>query len=511
MNLELYLMIITALLWLSSIFWDDEAGGSGEERLGRYMSWLFQKLFVQPLKIGWRQSKIFWQRSVLRIRPKELVRLASELGLKVERFRFSSVELAGIRGSLAAELSCWIGRSVTARIENPNIPTALWVTQRRILEGLRLQTGDTIFDSDVAVGGDDCTALALLDQHTRSQLKELVALGGEVGDSGVKISKAGLGKGALELIREGSEALDLAVEITLLLSIEGPQVPGRLAKNAEMDPLPGVRRQNLLALGRHFPLHPVSVRQHRACLQDAAAEVRFCAAEFLISLPGAEPETAGEAAQVLAALARNAELPEDLRASAIWQLGEHPENADSVRAIAEPLIEEVLTERKDYRLVTFAVRCLAALELRNLIPRLEELTKAAEYPVAIAIAEAFGALGGPRAQPVLLQLLERNVPQISLKAAKALGEVGDSQAVAPLLELSHSAGKQPLGQTALEAARRIQGRLVGAEAGQLSLAASAKLEGALSAYEVAAGPGDLSLAEAAPPAPAAPRRVAEGS
>lgn len=468
--------------------------------------WLFR-----PLRLGWQNLKLFWQRSILRIRPAALVQLASELDLKLERYRFSSIELGGQRGSLAAGLHCSIGRSVTARIENPGIPTALKVAQRNPLGTTRVPTGDEVFDRKIAVLGDDVTALALLDHHTRTQMRELVALGGEVGDSVVEISTIGLGKGALELVQEGSNALDLAVEFSRLLTIEGPEVPGRLARNAQNDPEPAVRLQNLQALGRHFPFHPESSHQHRASLRDYSAEVRFRAAEFLFSLPGVDPETAKKAASVLISLARTTKLPEDFRARSIRRLGGHNGDADSIRAIAEPLIEEVLTERQGTMLVAAAIGSLAALGLRNLIPHLEELAPTAEYPVAIAIAKALGILGGPQAQPLLLHLLGRSAPEILQEAAKALGEVGDHQAVEPLLELSRFSGKEPVSQTALEAARRIQGRLVGAEAGQLSLAAPAELEGALSAYDVAAGPGDLSMAEAAPPAPAVPRRVAEGS
>lgn len=519
MSLQLFLILAFALLWLSSIFWEDETGATGEEHFDRYLIWLFQKLFVLPVQIGWKYTKLIWQRSVLRIRPKALVKLASQLGLSVQRFRFSSVELAGIRGSLAAELCCWIGRSVTARIANRGIPTSLRMAHRTPLRSSGVPTGDEVFDSEIAVGGDDATALALLDQHTRSQMRQLIALGGEVGDSAVKISTSGLGQGALELVQEGSKALDLAVEFSRLLTIEGPEVPGRLARNAENDPMPNVRRQNLLALGHTFPLHPESLRQHRASLNDEAANNRFVAAEFLITLPGVEPEAVREVAQVLVCLARNPELSEELRARSIRCFTHPTGDAGSLRAIAEPLIEEVLTERQGTLLVAAAIASLAALGLRQLISRLEELAPTAEYPVAIAIAKALGVLGGPQAQAILLQLLERSepersAPEILQEAAKALGEVGDASAVEPLLKLSRYGGKEPVGLAALEAARRIQGRLIGAEAGQLSLAAPAELEGALSAWDLHAGPGDLSLAEApsaAPPTPAAPRRVAEGS
>ena len=497
MNLGLFLIVAFAFLWLSSIFWDDGLGGDGH--FDRYLTWLLDKSISL--------SRYLWLCLVLRIRPAELTRLASEIGLRRERYGFSSVKLVGRRGSLPGNLSCASG-SVTARIANRGIPTSLRIAHRNPLHTSRVPTGDEVFDSEIAVDGDDVMALALLDQHTRSQMRELIALGGEVGDSAVKITTSGLGQGALKLIREGSRCLDLAVEFSCLLVIEGSEVPGRLARNAENDLLPAVRLQNLQALGRHFPFHPESSPQHRMSLRDTSVEVRFRAAEFLLGLPGVDPETANEAARVLAALART-NLPEDFRARSIRRIADHNGDADSIRAIAEPLIEEVLTERQGTMLVAAAIGSLAALGLRNLIPRLEELAPTAEYPVAIAIAKALGILGGPNAQPLLLQLLGRSAPEILQEAAKALGEVGDSQAVEPLLELSRFSGKEPVSLTALEAARRIQGRLVGAEAGQLSLAATAELEGALSAYDLAAGPGDLSMAEA-PPAPLA-RRVAEGS
>ena len=454
-----------------------------------------------------------WLRWAIWIQPK-LVQTASELGLELKGYRFTSFEMEGRRGPLEIALHCSMGRSVVAQIHQPDIPTSLKLAARRPQETREVPTGDESFDDGVTVGGDAAIVSALLDVETRKRVREMVALGVEVDNSFVKAQRTCLGMGPRKLVREGAEAIETALGFAHLLSIQGPEIPGRLARNAANDPLPAVRELCLRTLGSFYPAHQECLRQHQASLEEESPGMRLLAAAFLIQSPGIDSERLAAAARVLVEIARTNVLSEETRVRAIEGLASPPGAADTVRVLAEPLIEELLAQGRGAPLVA-AIGTLAKLNLRSHIPRLAELTTNADFPVNLAIAKAMGELGGPQAQEVLLLLVETLVElkekKIVSHAAEALGEVGDAQAVEPLLRLSREHRGRALGDTALEAARRIQGRLVGGEAGQLSLAATAELEGALSGWELAAGPGDLSMAEAAPPVPAVPRRVAEGS
>ena len=77
-------------------------------------------------------------------------------------------------------------------------------------------------------------------------------------------------------------------------------------------------------------------------------------------------------------------------------------------------------------------------------------------------------------------------------AATALGRCGTAWSVDPLRDLVSSAATKALREAARDAINRIHARLVGAEHGQLSLARTAEVEGALSQADEPGQGGELS-------------------
>lgn len=424
---------------------------------------------------------------------------AAELGLELQNFRHNGFELRGLRGGVYVTLT-WMGPQTTVEVERPAIPSTLKLTESRWRRGIELVTGDHPFDIRVKVEGDEATALALLDWKTRELVQQLIPQGGQVEDSRVTLSKKDPFWASVTSQQERAtysvKALDFVVDLSHRLAISGIHLPARLADNAAKDRLPGVRRQNLLALERHFPEHPECLASYRAALEDHAPEVRILAADYLLNRPGTELADLDNAAKALAEIANKKQLAADLRARSLKGLSHPKIRNNALRAQTESILEDVLGG-KNTELLVAALGCIGVLELRDFLPRLLSLAPEADPPVAAALAQTLGQLGSVEAQPALLELLQKEDPEVQQESAKALGKVGDAEAVESLLELARHT-KSPLNEIAFDAVRRIQGRLPEAEAGQLSLAAPTELEGALSQAAASPGPGDVSVVEDPP-------------
>ena len=265
-----------------------------------------------------------------------------------------------------------------------------------------------------------------------------------------------------------------------LASAAGDAVCPRLARHVAEDPLPEVRRLNLLQLHDKFTAARETLTTSRAALSDPSPWVRLAAARFL----RAEVET-------LEALARDQQAPDQVAAEAVALLAARlaPERAG-------PLLVEILGSR------TGDAQRQAIEELGRLrhAPAYDALVVAldrADPRIAAAAAIALGALGDPRAETSLLAALGHEASELRLAAARALGELGSVASVAPLLALLESRGLDTTARQAIRGAiAAIQSRLVGAGAGQLTVAAAESESGRLSLAGSEAGA--LSLASDSP-------------
>ena len=118
--------------------------------------------------------------------------------------------------------------------------------------------------------------------------------------------------------------------------------------------------------------------------------------------------------------------------------------------------------------------------------RLGDCRNAAEFIHSIELAD-------------LIQLLPDSREEVTSVAARALGECGSIHAVEALLECerhSRNGGRRLACESAAQAVRAIQARAEGASRGEISIAPVGEESGSLS---LAATPGELSIAERAPP------------
>lgn len=410
-----------------------------------------------------------------------LERAARELGIDFER-RFPRSHTA-VGTVVGASVSVAIKTATDEDDQNPRTYLFVAVDAERIPRGLRfgeesgkgedVLTGDPVFDDLVEVHGEPSLVLALFDKELRQKVAVCVRGGGSLAD-GRLTYRSLLGLPQADIPATLRDALDLA---TRLSSSEGGGLCARLARNAVTDPLPAVRLLNLYQLQERFPSASETREASRADLPDPSPWVRLAAARFL----------GDEALDVLEALAKDREVPDQAAMEAVALLAARLP-ADRAGAL---LLDVVKSRTGDAQ--RQAVEELGRLRHPPAFGPLVVVMDRGDTRTAAAAATALGALGDSRAEASLLGVLARGDSDVRLAAAQALGALGSVQAVAPLLALLESRGLDTAArQTVRGAIGAIQSRLIGAGAGQLSVADAAGKTGRLSLAGAEAGA--LSLA-----------------
>jgi HEAT repeat protein len=353
------------------------------------------------------------------------------------------------------------------------IPADLWLSAKpgliRVM-GPFTDTGDAFFDDQVRVAGSEVVALALLDRTARDMVFDAVAR------RGVEVAE---GKVFLGLQKLAPEKAATAIERGLRLArrLQSPQdgLVAALARNAIRDPSPEVRLRNLELMQEHYSDDEIT---RSTCRQLAGAEPSQLSLEAGIFL-------GEEGVETVCGIARNQELPEDVRVRAVEHLAQVQDN-EQVTILLERLLDE---DSEPLRLA--AIRSLGRLGYRPVLARLEAMTATADPQTAVALIEALAMVGGPDSERCLIRQLAARDTQVRVAAIRALAEIGTPQAVEPLQELTGSI-VPVLRRTSHLAIAAIQGRLIGADRGQVSLAALDDETGQLS---IAAPEGGLSPAQ----------------
>src|SRR5262249_23372175 len=335
-------------------------------------------------------------------------------------------------------------------------------------------TGDSLFDDAVSVRGEPSVVLALLTPDLRRRLAILVAVGGRLEEGRLSsrtttlVVARGVVRRALQSLR--ARARELAWS-------EGGGLCERLLRNARTDAHAGVRLANLSVLQERFASTPEAQEASRAGLEDTNPWVRLSSARFLLD----------EGRDVLEALVRDRRLPHAAAAEAVALLAGRlpPESAGPL------LVEAVKTRTDDAR--RQAIEAIGRLRYAPALGPLIVLLERADPPTASSAAAALARLGDAKAETALLEVVGGKERDVQLAAARALATVGTVRAVEPLMRLAENVDAEAR-QDVQGAIRAIQSRLLGAEAGQLSLAASEGQSGWLSVPQPGAGAGDLSRA-----------------
>lgn len=365
--------------------------------------------------------------------------------------------------------------TLTVSVDSPRIPAGISFSAESG-RGEDMLTGDSVFDDLVEVYGPPGVVRGLLNRDLRQKVAVFVRWDGWLEGGRLTL------RCPVETDWETPARLRMIVALAReLVASERGGVCERLAENVRLDHLPGVRLWNLLQLQEDFAETPNAKEASRLALSDSGPWVRLAAARFLRD----------EGLPVLEALARTRGVPDQAAAEAIGLL--------AVRAPRErsgPLLIEILKSHTgDAR--RQAIEDLGRMRHAPAVGPLIVLLDRAEPRTAAAAAQSLGQLGAGKAEASLLRAAASEVHELRLAAATALGRVGSIRAIEPLTE---SLAKRRLDaesrQAFTQAIARIQSRLAGAGAGQLSLATGLPETGRLSLATPGAGPGDVSLVPA---------------
>ncbi|MDA8016330.1 MAG: HEAT repeat domain-containing protein [Thermoanaerobaculia bacterium] len=398
--------------------------------------------------------------------------VASDLGLELSSSFFSGQRIQGRLRDFGVEIRQTSDESGTGRIviEVDGVDPGFTLGRDNALIRMMktdIQTGDQLFDQRTRIEGNEACALALLGHEAR-RLTDIV-----VSKSKGKLAERKLQASVAE-VRKAPAVLARMLDLAHLLRRPLPdEIPGLLAERAQNDLSNGVRLHAFRLLASSF---------HRS------SEVRSTATELLTSpntelrleacralLRGEESERT-LAAQELAQLALHRHLDSATRRVALESL-----SPEEFREIAVPTMAQLLEKVEDHpaeiRRVALdgLIRARATAELLAVEP--------SDDPAeAERLARGLGHLGDSAVQPRLLLLLNHPEDSVRTAAAQALGAVGDPGAVGALRKIASASSlfKSALARAAETAIQEIKSRAGGTQAGEISIATTAEVDGALS-------------------------------
>ncbi len=439
-----------------------------------------EPLSLVALGVGLVVCRLAWVASDRRAAMRRRVRAAARvLGLETANGSWASGRIDGFHVEIRPLGS---GSYVELNVDSASrpgtrIPPDLMLRSVTVAERLEneedVQTGDEPFDNTMRIEGKTDEVLALLDGTTRQLIDEALATNLRVWDG--RLCRDVDGE---DLVKEMRRAVELAGRLTL----SPDSMPRRLAHNARADPVAGVRLRNLDALLQHYPEASCTHKLPGDLLDDASAQVRLRAAlasgrkgyatlAHLVDADEASAEVALEAFDFL-----NAHVPQRSQ----W-----------------PFIDSALRHRSRWvRERAFGqVVCVGGPKA---LLRLARLLADPDVELAVEAARAIARLGDRSCELALIKALSNKDLRLRKAAAEALGAFGTTVAVMPLQQMIGGAATSiltpDLRKAAHNAIRRIQSRLRGAEAGQLSLARSGDVEGQVTLTALGSE-GDLAVAD----------------
>jgi HEAT repeat protein len=321
--------------------------------------------------------------------------------------------------------------------------------------GQALSIGDRAFEARVHSTGPEALVLAALSHVSRTQRVFDRPWSGE------------LRHGVLEYRDDDEPLVALTRELisaARALSVRPCEILPRLTNNLENDPEYQVRARNLQAIDGLLAHDRKRAHERaRQALRDAHAAVRLIAARMLPDLT------------TVIRVARRDPDPH-VRTSLLIHLS-HFAGARLRPTLRSALASPHVEERRA------AILAYGNIGDRWAAREIAEHAQGPELRVAEAVVEALARVGGSDSERALIALLAHRNRGIRVAASAALGKIGTIAAVEPLLD-----------RGAHSAARAIQARLHGADAGRLTLVPDAH-SGALSPAERDPGPGGLSAAD----------------
>ncbi len=415
-------------------------------------------------------------------RRREKNAIAEALGLALNPWWLPTTMQGDVDGVHVEGILDTEKRSGSLRLRVRGLATGLTVTKRGAAEGVSRnradhRTGDLRFDAELEVGGDTRRTTIRLDADTRRALLELFARGGaQLASNGNLTLDVPLGD-----VAGSKDRLRLLVAAAQHLAVGGTET-ARLREIFRSDPSPLARQKAFAFL---LDREALKVAERDAliagALDDPDAGIRLRAGI-----------TRGDALWRIAEIARETNALASTRTEALEYLERH-----GSRALAGETALGCL-DAAHASVRTLAAGMAGRFGVREAVPVLIARTreKTSDEEMA-AVATALGAIGDPEAEPALLELLERHAAgnrEVRIDVAHALERLGTAASVPPLRAIEGGALiAGDLERAATAAIARIQSRLEGAGAGQISIAEPAAEAGALT---VADTEGALSIAHA---------------
>lgn len=335
------------------------------------------------------------------------------------------------------------------------LPPALRLEPRRdlLLSSGGDLTGDQRFDDAVKVDGGRALALAVLDQATRDAFLAACTGCTPLVENGVTTLEFS-GEIKPETVEE---QVRRAVALAERLAAPEPGgIPVALARQAKGDRHPGVRLAAFEALAEGDGARGVLEGAARTLLADAHPELRLQAAMTL----------GDEGFPTLADLVRTPPPPRRAgEAEKLWW--EITITGGGIQP-DETLLQDTVAH--DKRRARALAHLVAHHPRERVLPLVEEALRA-HGPLLVAALAAVAAIGDATDEAAVVAALGSGDEEVRRSAVDALAAVGTAAAVAPLRELIEEHAYELSLRSAVSAAiSRIQDRLTGAAAGQVSLA-----------------------------------------
>ncbi len=180
-----------------------------------------------------------------------------------------------------------------------------WQQLEKAALGADIETGDSEFDLKVSVRGTTAQALAVLTEPARKAVAQLTGtVGGRISDGAVRYEA--------DLAVMGSTPLVILVRLMLsvarFLGLAQDGIAPRLRSNAALDPDPGVRLRNLMALGRDFRGSELALEAAETALADPDKLLRLFGALAIAAEPS-DTHTAERLDRAITTLAELREAP----------------------------------------------------------------------------------------------------------------------------------------------------------------------------------------------------------
>lgn len=348
-----------------------------------------------------------------------------------------------------------------------------------------IEIGERIFDDLVRVQGDPDLARAVLGNEARRLARHVITgAAGRLQDGKLQafVSK----------ITEVPAWLPTLLDLAETLGRPDPrEVPRLLSQRALSDRSAGVRLQAFRQLASSFRRSDELHLCARRLLDSPDLALRLEACRSLLRSP--DSEAGAMAARSLIDVAESPKADSTMRRIALESLARSSFSRLAVATMMR-LLETSSLQSADHETAAIRTAALQGLLTARATDELLEVQLSDNPAEAEIFARGVGQLGSVSAQPRLLELLTHPSDRVRVEAIKALGAVGDARAVEPLRGAESAGLLQSLAisREADSAVAKIQGRLGGSQAGEISLAEVSGLEGAVSRSDASEG-GEVSL------------------